>query len=70
VHLHEVDVDEEGLAGVLRHLVEELERRLLDVAVEEGNADDALLGRVDVLAVDLEVLLGLLAGLRRERPPG
>ena len=55
-------------------VVEELERRLLDVAVEEGNADDAFLavdhGRVDVLAVDLEVFRRRLAGLAGQRALG
>src|SRR5262249_27220697 len=34
------------------------------------NADHALLGRVDVLAVDLEVLLGGLSRVARKRPLG
>ena len=55
VHLHEVDAHEERLAGLGRP-VEVLERRLLDVLVEERDADDALRRRVDVLAVDLELL--------------
>ena len=58
-----------GLSG-LAGLVEEVERRLLDVLVEEGNADHPLVGRVDVLAVDLEVLLGGLARLAGERALG
>ena len=74
MHLHEVDVDEERLVGRLRCLVEEVDRGLLDVAVEEWNADDALLavdhGRVDVLAVDLELLDRLLPGLAGQRALG
>jgi hypothetical protein len=69
VHLHEVDAHEERLGGLGR-LVEILERGLLDIGVEEGDADHALVGRVDILAVDLEVLLGGLARLARERALG
>ena len=54
----------------LRCAVEIVERRLLDVFVEEGNADDALVRRVDVLAVDLEVLFRRLAGFARQRALG
>ena len=35
VHLHEVDIDEEGLVG-LGCVIEEFERRFFYVAVEEG----------------------------------
>ncbi len=31
-----------GLLGILRRLLEKLDRRLLDVAVEERDADDAI----------------------------
>src|SRR3954451_17562646 len=40
--------------------------QFLDILVKERDADHALLGRVDILAVDLEVLLGGLAGLPRQ----
>ena len=69
VHLHEVDAHEERLVGLGR-AVEIVERRLLDVLVEEGDADDALVGRVDVLAVDLEVLPRRLARVARQRALG
>ena len=49
VHLHEVDIDEEGLVG-FGCVIEEFERRFFYVAVEEGNADDAFIGRVDIFA--------------------
>ncbi len=65
VNLCEVDAHEEWLAR-LRHLVEVFEGRLLDVFVEERDADHALLGRVDVLAVDLEILGGFPARLPRQ----
>ena len=70
VDLHEVDVDEERLIGVLRRVFQELQARLLDVLVQERNADDALVRRVDVLAVDLPVLLGRLAGVAGQRALG
>ena len=52
--------------------VEVVERGLLDIAVEERNADDAFLvcRRIDVLAVDLEVLVRRLAGIARQRALG
>jgi len=76
-----LDSDEKGLARVLRRLLEEFDRRLLHVAVEVGDADDAvrivdalqrhvLIRLVDVLTDDLEVFLRLLAGLARNRPDG
>ncbi len=58
VHLHEIDVDVERLVRVLRGIIEKFQRCLFDVAVKEGNSNDAFLGSVDILAVDLEVLLG------------
>ena len=70
MHLHEVDVDEEGLVG-LRGRLKELQRRLLDIAVEEGNADDACLPvdhrRVDIFAIDLELLMRRLPRLGGQR---
>jgi hypothetical protein len=57
MHLHEIDAHEEALRRP-RVAIEIVEGRLLDIGVEEGNADHALLaadhGRVDILAVDLE----------------
>ena len=58
-----------GLVG-LGMRVEIVERGLLDIFVEERNADDALVRRVDVLAVDLEVLLRRLAGIAGQRALG
>ena len=69
VHLHEVDAHEERLARAGRP-VEIIERRLLDVAIEERDPDHALRGRVDVLTVDLEVLVRRFAGLARQRALG
>jgi hypothetical protein len=51
--LHEIDAHEKRRVGLGRPL-EVLERRLLDVGVKERNPYDALLRRVDILAVDLE----------------
>ncbi len=64
MNLHEVNVDEEGLAG-FRRRVEKVESIFLDILVEKGNADDAFVGCVDVLAVDLEILAWFLAGISR-----
>ena len=69
VHLHEVDAHEEGLRR-MGMLVEIIERRLLDIFVEERDADHALLGRVHILAVDLEVLMRRLARVAGERALG
>ena len=69
VHLHEVDAHEERCARPGCPL-EVLERRFLDVFVKERNPHDALRRRVDVLAVNLEVFFGLLAGLARQRALG
>jgi hypothetical protein len=62
VHLHEIDAHEERLARFGR-LVQILDSRLLDIFVEERNADHALVRGVDVLTVDLEVF-GHLAARR------
>ena len=69
VHLHEVDAHEERLAG-LAVAIEIIQRRLLDVLVEERDPDDTLVQRVDVLAVDLEILARRLAGISRQRTLG
>ena len=62
VHLHEVDVHEEGRVRLCR-LVEIVERRLFDIAVEKRDTNHAIriifggrVGGVNVLAVDLEFL--------------
>ena len=68
MHLHEVDVDEERRVRLLGSFFQELEPRFFDVAIEIGNTNHALVRRVDVLAVDLEVLCRLFTGLARERP--
>ena len=41
--------------------VEILERGLLDIGIEIGNANQALVRRIHILAVDLELLVGLFA---------
>jgi hypothetical protein len=46
------------------------QRRFLDVFVEERNADDAFLRRIDILAVDLEIFMRLLAGFAGEHALG
>jgi len=66
VYLHEVDIDEEGLVGLGR-FVQELQSRLLDIFIEERDPHESLVGRVDVLAIDVEVLVRFLARLARER---
>ena len=69
VHLHEIDVHEERLR-CMRMLVEIVERRFFDIAVKEGDADHALVRRIDILTVDLEVLVRGLAGVARHRALG
>ena len=69
MHLHEVDAHEERIVR-MRVLVEIVERGLLDIFVKERDADDALVRRVDILPVDLEVLVRRLAGLARKRALG
>lgn len=69
VHLHEVDVHEERLFGVLDG-IEIIERGLLHVFVVERDADDALVWAVDVLPVDLELFLGLFARIAGKRALG
>ncbi len=63
-----------GVSGRLGRVVEELQRRRFDIAVEERDADHAFLAvdhrRVDVLAVDLEHLDRRLAGVARHRALG
>lgn len=66
VHLHEVDVHEERCCR-LAVAIKIIQRSLLDVFVEERNADDTPVGGVDVLSVDLEVLVRGLAGIARHR---
>ena len=81
MHLHEVDVDEERLVGILGGVFQELQAGRLDVFVQEWNADDAFgvghsmkrdrLSRlVHVLAVDLEILVRRLAGIAGHRALG
>src|SRR5262249_26782770 len=62
VNLHEIDAHEEWLrrTGVA---IEIVERRSLDVGVQIRNADDALLRRIDVFAVDFEFLTRRLSGV-------
>ena len=67
VHLHEVDAHEEGLAG-LRRAVEIVDRGLLDVLVEERDADHALLGRVLVFAVDVPIVVAFSPALPDSAP--
>src|SRR5262249_9099746 len=50
MHLHEVDAHEERLCRI-RVAVEIVERCLLDILIEERNAHNTLLRRVDVLTV-------------------
>ena len=57
--LHEIDAHEEGLRRTCV-AVEIVERCLFDITIQERNADDALLWRVDVLAIDLELFLSWL----------
>ena len=70
VDLHEVDVDEERLVRILGSLFQELQARLLDVLVQEGDTDHALVRGVHILAVDLPVLFGRFARLARKRSLG
>ena len=70
VHLHEVDVHEERL-GRLGRSVEIVERRLLDVAVEERNADDALASGVSTYwPLILKSSFAGSPGLARQRALG
>src|SRR3546814_516161 len=66
MHLHEIYVDIEGSIRLCR-LLEKLQRSPFDIAVEIGNADHALVRRIDVLAVDLEILGDLTPGGAGER---
>src|SRR3546814_4768338 len=63
------DVCSSDLEGSIRlcRLLEELQRGPFDIAVEIGNADHTLVRRIDVLAVDLEILGDLPAGGAGER---
>ncbi len=65
MHLHEVDAHEDRFARI-GIAVEIVDRRLFDIAVEERDADHALRGRIDILAVDLELLLHRLPGVARQ----
>ena len=67
VNLHEVDAHEERLAGFGR-LVEILERRLLDVVVEERDPDDALLRACSTYwPLTLNSSFGCFAGVAGQR---
>ncbi len=74
MHFHEVDAHEERLVRRLRRLVEIVERGLLDIAVEERNADHALAAvddrGVDILAVDLEIFSCRPTSVARQRALG
>ncbi len=65
MHLHEVDAHEERFASRCG-LIEVLGRCLFDILIEEGDADDTLLGGVDVLSIDLEVLARGLPRISRQ----
>jgi hypothetical protein len=67
VHLHEVDAHEERQAR-LAVSIEIVERRLLDILVEERDPDNALVWRVDLFAVDLEILARRLTGITDNAP--
>ncbi|MDT4865171.1 hypothetical protein FQZ97_999590 [compost metagenome] len=62
------------MIGLLGSRIKEFECRLFDITVEIGDADNALLAvdhrRVDVLAVDLEVLGHRPAGFAGQRSFG
>src|SRR6476620_9464742 len=62
MHLHEIDAHEKWRRRV-NVALKIVERRLLDILVKEGNADETLVRCVDVLSVDLEVLVGCLTSI-------
>ena len=53
MHLHEIDVDEEWLAGILGCF--------LDITVKKWNTDHSFFRSVDVLTVYLEIFMGFFA---------
>ena len=70
MHLHEVDVDEEGLRRRLRRVIKKFQCRLFDVAVEERNADDTSSRQLRACrhtGLDLELLDRFLASLAGQR---
>ena len=58
-----------GLPALARP-VEIVGRRLFHIGIEEWNADDALVGRIHVFAVDLELFASLFAGISGQRALG
>src|SRR5271170_7423703 len=67
VRLHEVDAHEEWLVG-FAYLVKIVRGGLFDVPIEEWDSDDALFRRVNILSVDLEFLMRLLACIAGHGP--
>src|SRR5262249_10512539 len=66
MHLHEIDAHEDRLVRP-GHLVEVLERRLLDIFVKERNAAHSTVGCFHVLTVNREILMRWLPCVSRQR---
>src|SRR5215475_335881 len=62
VHLHEIDAHEERLRRT-SVAIEIIERGSLNIGVQIRDADNALLRRIDVFTIDLELLTRRLSGV-------